>query len=234
MTLTNVAGAERRLSFISKTCAVVRKDGMSEFRTRYALNSALLFCVTCVFVVSFAVKGTVQDTRIVSAMLWVILFFSAMTGLSRAFIKEEDQGTMNLLRLSCEPGPLFFGKFLVNFLLLLAVVVIATPLFFIMMNVAPGNPAFLCAALLPASAAMSAICTLVSAIIAGARARGMLFPILAFPVLLPVFWVAVDATDIAMSARGAWQHSNMLLFLGCYAVAGVVGGSFLFEYIFEE
>lgn len=207
---------------------------MSEFRTRYALNSALLFCVTCVFVVSFALKGSVRDTRIVSALLWVILFFSAMTGLSRAFIKEEDQGTMNLLRLTCEPWPLFVGKFASNFLLLMAVVVIASPLFFIMMNVAPAAPVFFCAAILLASAGMAAVCTLISALIAGARARGMLFPVLAFPVLLPVFWVAVDATDRAMSSAEAWQYSNTLLFLGCYAVAGVVGGCFLFEYIFSE
>jgi len=224
----------RPMSFVSKTLAVVQKDARTELRSRQALNSVLLFCVTCVLVVSFALKGTVDDSRIVSALLWVILFFSAMTGLSRTFIKEHDQGTMNTLRMACDPGPLFLGKSLVNFFLLAAVIFIVAPLFCILMNVSIPHPEFFVISAALASLGMSAVCTLISGLVSEAQGRGVLYPVLAFPVLLPVFWVAVDATDRALSAPSPWVHANLLAFLASYAGAAFIGGEYLFEYIFRE
>jgi len=222
------------MSFLLKTLAVLEKDAKSEFRAKYALNSILLFCFTCVLVVSFSLRGTVQDTRIVAALLWVILFFSAMTGLSRTFIKEEDQGTMNTLRLVCEPTPLFVGKALMNFALMLVVIIIVTPPFVMMMNVDMAHPMYFAPAAALAALGMSGICTLMSGIVAGARGRGTLYPVLVFPVLLPVFWVAVDATDRALSGPVPWQYSNLLVFLGAFAAASYIGGALLFEFIYSE
>lgn len=222
------------MSFASKTWAVFKKDMQSEFRSRYAINSIALFCLTCVFVVSFAMKGATLDSRMSAATLWVIMFFSAMSGLSRTFIKEEDQGTMNTLRLTCSPMPLFLGKALMNLALMFMSLLLATPLFLVLMDVNVPHPLFLVLTAAFAGTGMAAICALLSGLVAGARARGMLFPVLAFPILLPVFWIAVDATDIAFMPQTPWESANLLMFLASYAVAALVGGGFLFEYIFTE
>jgi len=222
------------LNYAIKILAVIKKDVQAEYRARYAVNSVLLFCVTSLAVVSFSLGGTVKDPGIQASLLWVILFFSAMMGLSRAFIKEQDRGTMNTLRLVCEPGQVFIGKMMMNFILLVVVMLIVTPLFIVLMNIQNIHVGYFASVMVLSAAGLSAVCTLLSAVVAQARARGTLFPVLAFPVLIPVFMVAVKATEKAISEPSPWANSQMLVFLGCYAVVSVIGGSYLFEYVFTE
>ncbi len=224
----------KQLSYASKIYSVVKKDWLEEFRARYAVNSTLLFCVTCLTVVSFSLGGRVSDPRLQAALLWVILFFSAMMGLPRAFIKEEDRGTMNTLRLTCEPYQVYIGKTIANFILLLAVTIIITPLFVVFLNIKIANLTYFIFTAFFADAGMVCVCTLISALVAQARARGTLFPVLVFPVVMPVFLIAVDATAKAFSESSAWNYVNLPVFLVCFSVAAVVGGMFLFEYIFSE
>lgn len=222
------------MSYAGRIWAVVRKDALSEFRALYALSSVLLFCVTSLAVVSFAAGGSVADPRLQSALLWIVIFFSAMIGLSRAFIQEEDRGTMNTLRLVCDPWQAFLGKTLVNFFLLAAVMAVVTPLYVILLNLALRHVLFFALTLFFAGVGLSAVCTLLSGIVAQARARGSLFAALAFPVLFPMMMVAVKATEAALVEGSPWPHGNLPVFLACFAVAAVVGGGFLFEFVFTE
>src|SRR5438067_13118245 len=90
-------GAARGRSWPAEIGAVFLKDLRSEFRTRSALFAILLFALTTLVVVSFLVPthgfGMYQDRdfRIVessmsrlllSALLWLILFFSALARLA--------------------------------------------------------------------------------------------------------------------------------------------------------
>ena len=207
---------------------------MCEYRAKYALNAMLLFCVTCVAVVSFSLGGRAGDLRVQSALIWVLVFFAAMSGLSRAFVKEQEVGTINLLRVTCKPGPVFFGKALFNLVLLIAVLVVLTALFALFLNVKFQNLAFFAAAGCLASVSVSMLCTLISAIVAGARVRGTLFPILSFPILLPVFGVAVQATQRALEGAPTAANANLLYFLAAYAGASVLVSSFLFDFLFYD
>ena len=47
------------MSLASKTYRVFEKEVMCEYRAKYALNAMLLFCVTCVAVVSFGDRKSV-------------------------------------------------------------------------------------------------------------------------------------------------------------------------------
>lgn len=222
------------MSYALKILAVIDKDIRSEYRSKYALNSALLFCVTSLVVVSFSLGGSVTDPRLQAALLWIILFFSSMMSLPRAFVKEQDCGTMNTLRLTCEPSHVFIGKMIINLLLLSVVTAIVSPLFFVLFNISPPHPGFFIITAASAAVGLSAVCTLLSAIVAQARARGTLFPVLAFPVLMPVFMVAVEATGKSLLQQSPWANSQLIVFLVCYAVVGIVGGSLLFEFVFNE
>jgi heme exporter protein B len=222
------------LSYAGRIWAVVLKDARSEYRAMYALNSILLFCLTSLAVVSFSTGGSVSDTRLQSALLWIIIFFSAMVGLSRAFVKEEDRGTMNTLRLACDPAQVFIGKSLVNLLLLAVVMAVVTPFFVILLNVTLRHVGWFALVMLFAGVGLSAVCTLLSAVVAQARARGALFAALVFPIMFPMMMVAVKATESALLEPSPWAGGNQLVFLACYAVASAVGGAFLFEFVFSE
>ena len=94
--------------------AVASKDLRSEFRTRFGLTALGLFVLTTVSLVVFAVADEPLQRPLAAAILWVIMFYTAMTGLARAFVSEEERGTALFLRLNSAPLAVYLGKLLVN------------------------------------------------------------------------------------------------------------------------
>src|SRR5262245_51779324 len=94
--------------------AILRKECRSEWRTRYGLNAALLFAVTSLAGVSFAVGRLTDRTDLLSALLWVVLLFAALASLSHAFVREVEGNTLTLLRLVASPSAIALGKLLFN------------------------------------------------------------------------------------------------------------------------
>ena len=124
--------------------AVFVKDLRTEWRTRVALNALLLFAFSVLILVGYAVGPTrlsIEDRPVVnSVLLWIVLFFSAMTGLSRAFVNEEETGTALALRLSAPPSAVFLGKLLSNLALLGVVMAFVVPLFLGLMSFGIASP----------------------------------------------------------------------------------------------
>jgi len=104
----------RMMNSIIRTWAVVAKDVRSELRTRYALNALLMFIVTSVATILFALHDDMLSPEILSGMFWVVIFFSAMSGLSRIFVSEEERGTTMTLRLVASPSVVYCGKLIFN------------------------------------------------------------------------------------------------------------------------
>ena len=52
--------------------AILRKECRSEWRTRYGLNAALLFAITTLTSVSFAVGRLTDRTDMLAALLWAL------------------------------------------------------------------------------------------------------------------------------------------------------------------
>ena len=71
--------------------AILRKECRSEWRTRYGLNAALLFAITTLTSVSFAVGRLSDRTDLLSALLWVVLLFAALASLAHAFVRDSFQ-----------------------------------------------------------------------------------------------------------------------------------------------
>jgi len=78
---------------LSSIFAIFLKDLKSELRTRYALNALFMFVVVTISVILFSTAGESLGGTLLSGLLWVVIFFSAMSGLSRTFVSEEDRGT---------------------------------------------------------------------------------------------------------------------------------------------
>lgn len=87
--------------------AVFRKEMAIEFRSRIALSALLLFMVITISTIAFTTAGERINNYVASALLWIVLFFGSMTGLSRTFVMEEERGTSLLLKLSSTPMEVF-------------------------------------------------------------------------------------------------------------------------------
>ena len=220
------------------TWAVARKDIQIELRTRYALNAMLLFAVTTAVMVSFRLGplGVSRDDRAVSTLavlLWVAIFFAAMNGLSRTFVREEETRTVALLRLSTPPLAVYLGKLLVNLGLLALLETLVTLLFVGLMNVRIGQPGLFAATLALGGFGLAGATTIIAALVAKADGRSALFAVLAFPLLLPLLIIAVETTEIAMAGGGWANAAGGLRVLAAYSLAQTVASLLLFERVWE-
>ena len=208
-----------------------------ETRTRYALGAVLLFAVTTLVAVSAALSSTTVKSEVKAALLWVVLLFAALSGLARVFVREEEAGTAPLLRLSAPPTAVYAGKWLFNTALVLAVEAVTVPLFLIVLPLQTVNFGLLLGVLFLGGLGLSGAATFVAALIAQAGSgKSALFFIVAFPVLMPLLLIAVQATvgafdDVASHhdrARGA------LGMLAAYGVVMTTASFLLFEYIWHD
>jgi heme exporter protein B len=216
---------------VAAVWAILRKECRSEWRTRYGLNAALLFSVTTLTSVSFAVGRLANRTDLLAAVLWIVLLFAALSSLSHAFVREVEGRTLLLLRLVASPTAIAIGKLLFNLLFLVTMELVTVPLFLVLMGGPPPRwgPFLLVLAL--GSLALAASSTLVGAVIAQTRGRGALFAGVSFPLLLPMLAAAVSGTRAQWEGNGIGMELKMLSGFAA-AVLGV--SLLLYDHLWED
>ena len=209
------------MSWAAETKSLLEKELRSELRRRWSSALLLLFGLVTVFVVSFSLGTGRLAAGILSAFFWVTIFFASTAGLARCFLKEEETKTILALRLLASPASVFWGKFFFNLLLLFFLELVLVPLFFIWLNVSGVNlPGFLLILVL-GSLGLVAGTTLSAAMVAKAESKGVLFVILAFPILAPLLIFAMAGTKAALAGAGWEQMANSVKALISYtAVMG--------------
>ena len=110
-----------------------------------AIVAVFFFAATALTLVSFAIgpfRLPAEDRpALQAALLWIILFFAAATGLPRAFVAEEEAGTGLALRKAVPAELVLAGKSLFNLALFLAIAAVTVPGFLILLDWKIGNAA---------------------------------------------------------------------------------------------
>lgn len=224
------------ISLAAKSIAVLAKDIRCEFRSRYALNAILLFGITTLTVVSFSIGQKSLAPSVNSALFWIIIFFSAMSGLAQVFVREEESKTSTILKLTADPNAVLLGKLAFNLLLLFLLDLIIAPMFIMMTDVTLHNPLLFVTILFIGSVGLAGATTLIAAIISRAGVKGALFAVLSFPILLPLLISTIAATSASFSPE-ANQFADVaaeLKILVSFAVVMVTASILLFEFVWEE
>jgi len=184
--------------WLAESLAVAAKDLRTEFRTRVAINSLGLFALTVLAAVSYTVgpyRITAEDRPfLLAVLLWIVIFFSALAGLDRSFVKEEESHTAPLLRLAASPSAVWFGKLLFNLLVIYVLMAILVPLFCVLMGYKILMVWDFVLILALGGYTLAVITTIVAAIIARAMTRGALFSVLSLPLLLPLLIFLIQGT----------------------------------------
>ncbi len=211
------------------------KEFVSEFRTRYALNALLMFVVTTLSIILFSIGKESPTQDILSGTLWIVIFFSAMSGLSRTFVAEEERGTSMTLRLLVNSSSVYIGKLFYNFILILVLSVIIgiSYLLFIKEFTVKSFDIFWMTIFL-GSAGLASASTILAAIIAKANTKGTLFPVLAFPILLPLLLTCINATKL--STEGAFMSEAVKEFqiLISFTVVMVATSFLVFDFVWKD
>lgn len=219
---------------VSKSFAVFAKDVRLELRTKYAFNTILMFGVTTLAIVSFSLGQGGLPSKLLAALFWIIIFFSAMAALAQVFIREEESGTALALKLTADPDAVYLGKLFFNLALLSLLTAIVTPLFFILTDAPTGNLGLFILVLVLGVVGLCGATTLVAAIISKAAVKGTLFAVLSFPILILPLTMLVSATDKALAGKALAEAGAPIQGLIAYGVVMITASLMLFKFVWRE
>lgn len=222
------------MSWLAGAWAVFLKDLRIEFRTRYAVNTLLLFAIGALLLVSFALGPRAVGVRVQAALLWIVLLFAASIGLGRSFVAERNAGTDLLLRLNVRGSMVFAGKLIFNLGLVGVLTLVSTALLLLLLGVSVGAPGLLATTLALGALGLSGATTLLAALIARASRSGPLLPVLLLPVLVPVLVSGAAASRLALVGQPWSLAQDELLTLVGFAGATISAAVVLFDFVWEE
>lgn len=214
---------------------VFRKEAACALRNRASWASMLMFSLTALAALSFALRGAPPAPRLAAGLLWVVLFFSAEAGIGRAFLDESAGGTLLALRIYAGAQAVFLGKLLYTFFVLAILAFFDIVLFQLFLGFSlDGLRSFLvfCLVVLLGIWGIAAAGVIVSALAVGAGARNGLFSVLMLPVVLPVFLPALSLTGDLFGA--AEPVLSLLGVMALYDMILTLGASWLFDFVWQE
>ncbi|MDI9421000.1 MAG: heme exporter protein CcmB [Bacillota bacterium] len=223
-------------NFWGKVYLVYLKDLKDEIRSFHHLVGTLVFGVMLVFISSYALQLVELDTdRVFPAVLWVSVYFAATLALQRAFSKEHEKGSLDALLLaSGDRGILFLAKFLCSLTVLLILEVVVIPLFWVFLGVsAPDlNMGFFFASLFLGSWGLAAIGTMLNGMTVQLPGARLLFPVLMFPLLIPLLMGAILCSQGAVSGE-VQSTMGWVYVLLAFDFVFTITPLLLFDYVLE-
>jgi heme exporter protein B len=185
------------MEFLARGGAILAKDLVVELRTRQGLFSMTLFSVLSVLLLAFAFEPTREETRLVApGLLWIAFAFSGTIGLEHTLSVEREMGGMEgLLLAPMDRGAIYAAKLAASTIFMFLSEVLTLPFFVIFFNVdiLPMLPRMLLLNL-AGTVGFCSVGTLLVAVTARTRLRGVLLPVILFPVIVPVLLAAVGGT----------------------------------------
>ncbi|MDQ1300416.1 MAG: Heme exporter protein [Chloroflexota bacterium] len=223
------------MNFWHAVGAIVWKDIRAELRTKDIFSSMFVFALLSVIVFNFSFELRVPAMKmVVPGIIWVAITFAGTLGLNRAFVIEQDKGSLaGLLLAPVDRSAIYFGKLLGNLLFMFVVEIIILPLVMIFYNLSLLTPAHLLVLFL-GTYGFAAVGTVFSAIAVNTRAREVMLPILLFPVLLPVLIAGVKMTGALLDGEALSTLGNWLQIVAVYDVGFTVVAYLTFGYVMEE
>jgi heme exporter protein B len=210
--------------YAGDVAVLARKDLTLELRARDTLPAMLLFVVSALVVFHFALPKSSSELA-AKGLLWVAIIFTALVGLTRAFVAEREQRLIDgLLLAPCDRSAIWLGKSCAVLAFLAAAELVALPAYAVFFS---GIGWSTVAAVALADVGIVAVGTLLAAVAAVSRARELLLPLLFLPLAVPVVVGGVGASVAVSPAR-------YLGFLCLYDVVFAIISWASFEYVVTE
>ena len=234
------------MSDVRRAMALIRKDMITERRSKAAFNAMAFFAAMVLFIFSFALgpdapsmsagAGQTLLQYLWPGLLWVAIFFTGMLALGRSFQIEMESGGMEALRLY--PGDkkaVYAGKLVANLIVLAAMEAILIPVSAILYNIDLWTklPALLGVTLM-GSLGFAAVGTFYAALTANLLARDVMLPVLVFPILVPIVVAAVKATTLVIRGDPMGEMWTWLRIMGLIDIVLLTVCTLTFEFALED
>jgi heme exporter protein B len=218
------------MSLVRTVALHLRKDLRLEWRSKDAANSMLFFALLVVVVFAFAFDPLAEESRLIAGGIgWVALLFATIVALNQSWARELQNGVLDALRLApAPPNGLFLGKTIANFLFVIVVEALITPVFVVFYNLRViGSPAQLALVAILGTWALVVNGTFFSAMSIRTRNRELMLPLILFPISLPALLAMVLATTNILT--GERHPTDWIKLLAVYDVVFTMVSLLLFE-----
>ncbi|MFZ5944077.1 MAG: heme exporter protein CcmB [Bacillota bacterium] len=224
------------MTYLSHIWLLVKKDLISELRSKEIISSMLIFSVLIVVIFSFAFepdKETIQ--KVFPGIIWVSFIFAGTLGLNRSFISEQDNDAiMGLMLGIIEPGVIYLAKSITNFVFLLVIQLMTLPLMFVLFDTSvKGSYLHLVLVIILGSWGFIFLGTFMSTFSVNTKFSEILLPIILFPIIVPLLIAAVQATEIVTNQGSIGEFIVWLKVLVAFDVIFTVIPWLLFDYLLE-
>lgn len=191
--------------------AVARKDLRSEWRTREMVPALAQFVVLALLIGNFGFQVDARNAAsIAPGLLWLALVFAGLVSFGRTFAAEREQASLEaMLMTPAAPVAIFAGKALAASALLMLCEAVMLPALALFFGARVGADTVI--AVLLATIGMAAVGCLFAAIVARARARELLLPVLTLPLWIPFVIAGGQAVQSAMGLPGSYDEAIGLL-----------------------
>ncbi len=218
--------------------AILRKDLRTELRTRQSVPAMSLLSTTTFVVFHFGLDRSSVEGELAAGVLWVTLLFAAMLGINRLFVAEQEEGGFDgFLLAPIDRSAMLLAKVVALLIYLVALELVALPAFaLLLLGPAPTQalPELL-AIIALADVGIAVVGTLVAALAVRARARELLVPLLALPLLLPVLIGAAEASaPLFLDAGAEPVKAQWYLVLGLYDMVFALLAYAVFDFLVED
>jgi heme exporter protein B len=218
--------------------AVLRKDLRLELRTLETVPAMVLLTLVTFVIFHFGLNRTTIDGQLAAGVLTATLLFAAMLGINRLFVAEREQGGFDAFLLApVDRSAMLLAKATALFLFLVILEVVAVPAFALFLlgpSLGPALPGLVLVLVL-ADAALAVIGTLVSAIAVHTRARDLIGPVIALPLLIPALIATARAIGPLLAASGAGSPpGRWLAILALYDVVFALLAYAVFDFLLED
>ncbi len=198
---------------VSAPLRLVARDLRLALRQRSDVVTVVLFFVLTASLFPFGIGPEPKIlARIAPGVIWVTALLAVLLSLERLFLADFEDGSLELMALAPAPlGLAVLAKCLAHWLTTGLPLVAATPLIALFYGLEPAAVPVLMLTMLLGTPTLSLIGAIVAALTLGARRGGVLVPLLALPLYLPVLILGFLSVDAALATLPAKPH---LLLLG--------------------
>ncbi|WP_462136937.1 heme exporter protein CcmB [Candidatus Mycalebacterium sp.] len=170
------------------------------------------------------------------AVFWISTLFAATIAFERSFeVERKSEAIRTVLMSPVDRSAVFIGKTLANLLLLTAVQVVFIPVFalFFSLDILPVLAPF-AVAVFTGTVGVAAVGTALSALSAQTGMKGAIFPVLLFPLLIPVLISASESLSAVLGGVPAGDLLRHMKVLISFDFAFLAAGALVYGYIIED
>lgn len=219
--------------------ALLRKELQLELRAPTTVTGMALFAVITFVVFHFSLDEASVEGQLAAGVLVVTLLFASMLGVNRLFVTDQEEGGFDgFLLAPVDRTSLFVAKAVALFGFLVALELVTLPVFGLLLL----EPALdlevlgkVALVLLLADAGIAMVGTLVAALGIQTRARDLLVPLIALPLLVPVVIGTARALAPVLDGDGPGAlPERWLAILGLYDLVFGLLAYAVFDFLLED